>query len=259
MPMPSRDMNISEYQLTFQFIFFSDFNTDEHCSLFQREYNVQHELVNQRAASWCIHSKRNLSVYGSREKSNPRTMEDYCQMAHGASPRSLDQPDTFKVVMKFEDIPNPVLFSTATNDNEECIHVQYIGNPPSPTDIEHSSSEKIPQISNSVQSEGRLYISPAELLDSDSDSSRCGGASTRVVESGIDEFHVSLVDRRELLIAKLGEKWAEEGSELYAMTLLVAIIKKHDYMNVPPLPLYLLVLIVVYRFPEVHIIIQLLV
>ena len=63
-----------------------------------------------------------------------------------------------------------------------------------------------------MQSEGRFYISPAELLDSESDSSRCGGASTGVVESGIDEFHVSLVDRRELLIARLEEERAEEGS-----------------------------------------------
>ena len=129
----------------------------------------------------------------------------------GASPSTLEETDTFKVVIKFEDTPTPEMFLTATNDTEECIHFQYMENPPSPTGIALSSPEDIRQVLISVHSETRFYISPAGLLDSDSASSRCGGASRREVNSGIEEFHVSLVDRREILIARLAQERAEDS------------------------------------------------
>ena len=129
----------------------------------------------------------------------------------GASPSTLEETDTFKVVIKFEDAPIPEMFLTATNDTEECIHFQYMENPPSRPGIGPSSPEDISRVLISMQSERRFFISPAELLDSDSASSRSGDASSREVDSGIKEFHVSLVDRREIMIARLEEERAEDS------------------------------------------------
>ena len=73
--------------------------------------------------------------------------------AKGASPLNLEEHGTFKIVIKFEEDAIPIMFITATNDTEECIHVQYMGNPPSLTDIGDSHSEELRKFSLSVQSE----------------------------------------------------------------------------------------------------------
>ena len=167
-------------------------------------------ILNEQLGEVCI--PRATSVFMEVRKSRiTGRWKIIVRWPSGETPSSLEETDKFKVLIKFENTPIPEMFLTATNDTEECIHFQYMENQPSPTGIGLSSPEYISRVLISMQSEIRFFISPGKLLDSDSASSRCRGASRREVDSGIEEFHVSLVDRREIMIARLEEERAEDS------------------------------------------------
>ena len=116
-------------------------------------------LLNDQLGEVSITRATALYMEVVRKCRTPARWKVIARGPEGASPLNLEEQGTFKVFM---DTRILMMFVKATNDTEECIHLEYMENPPSPTDIGVSYSEELRNFSSTLQSDERFYLSVME-------------------------------------------------------------------------------------------------